>query len=133
MSTVLADTSFFIAYLNPREDCHALAVEWMTASSERILTSDWVLTELGNFLAEGADRRLFGALVRALSAEKRVEIVPADRASFLDALNLYVRRPDQGWSFTDCTSFRLMRARKIRDALTTDHHFEQAGFGALLR
>lgn len=52
--------------------------------------------------------------------------------SFLDALNLYVRRPDQAWSFTDCTSFRLMKARKIRDALTTDHHFEQAGFRALL-
>ncbi len=53
--------------------------------------------------------------------------------SFLDALNLYVRRPDQSWSFTDCASFRLMKARKITDALTTDHHFEQAGFKALLR
>ena len=133
MTAVLADTSFFVAYLNPREDCHKLAVEWMTAASEPIVTSDWVLAELGNFLAEGADRRLFGALVRALSADKRFEIVPADRESFMDALNLYVRRPDQSWSFTDCISFRLMKARKIKDALTTDHHFEQAGFRALLR
>ncbi len=133
MTTVLADTSFFVAYLNLREDCHELAVEWMTASSEPIVTSDWVLAELGNFLAEGANRRLFGALVRALSADKRFEIVPADRESFMDALNLYVRRPDQSWSFTDCISFRLMKARKIKDALTTDHHFEQAGFRALLR
>jgi predicted nucleic acid-binding protein len=132
MSTVLADTSFFVAYLNPREDCHALAVEWMTASEERIVTSEWVLAELGNFLAEGPNRRLFGALVRALSVEERMEIVPADRASFLDALSLYVRRPDQSWSLTDCTSFRLMKARRIRDALTTDHHFEQAGFHAIL-
>lgn len=133
MSALLADTSFFVAYLNPREDCHALAVGWMTDSSERIVTSEWVLAELGNFLAQGPNRRLFGALVRALSAEKRVDIVPADHASFLDALNLYVRRPDQSWSFTDCTSFRLMKSRKIRDALTTDRHFEQAGFRALLR
>ncbi len=133
MSTVLADTSFFVAYLNPREDCHAEAAEWMTASSERIVTTEWVLAELGNYLAEGQNRRLFGSLVRALSAERRVEIVPADHQSFVDALSLYVRRPDQSWSFTGCASFRLMKARKIRDALTTDHHFEQAGFRILLR
>jgi uncharacterized protein len=132
MSAILADTSFFVAYLNPREDCHAIAVQWMTASSERIVTTEWVLAELGNFLGEGPNRRLFGSLVRALSAEDRVEIVPADHESFSDALNLYVRRPDKSWSFTDCTSFRLMKARKIRDALTTDHHFEQAGFRVLL-
>jgi predicted nucleic acid-binding protein len=133
MTTLLADTSFFVAYLNPREDCHLRAVEWMTVFSDRIVTTEWVLAELGNFLAEGPNRRLFGSLLRALSVEDRVEIVPADHATFVDALSLYVRRPDKSWSFTDCVSFRLMKLRKIRDALTTDHHFEQAGFGALLR
>ena len=133
MSPLLADTSFFVAYLNPREDCHALAVEWMTASSEPVVTTEWVLAELGNFLAEGPNRRLVGSLIRAMSAEERFEIVPADHESFLGALTLYLRRPDKSWSFTDCTSFRLMKARKIKHALTTDHHFEQAGFAALLR
>jgi predicted nucleic acid-binding protein len=133
MSVLLADTSFFVAYLNPCEDCHSLAVEWMTASSALIVTSEWVLAELGNYLAEAPNRRLLAPLVRALSAEERVEIVLADHRAFLDALSLYVRRPDKSWSFTDCTSFCLMKARKIKEALTTDHHFEQAGFRALLR
>jgi uncharacterized protein len=132
MNVLLADTSFFVAYLNPHDDDHALAVEWMTASSEQIVTTDWVLAELGNYLAERQHRRLFGALVRLLSAEARVEIVPADHGSFLAALNLYLRRPDKSWSFTDCTSFCLMKTRKINDALTTDHHFQQAGFKSLL-
>ena len=133
MNALLADTSFFVAYLNPRDEHHAMAFQWMTASSERIVTSEWVLAELGNYLAERPNRRLLGSLVRALSSEERVEIVPADHASFLDAINLYVRRPDKSWSFTDCTSFCLMKARKITDALTTDHHFEQAGFAVLLK
>jgi predicted nucleic acid-binding protein len=133
MNAILADTSFFVAYLNARDERHSLAVKWMGDSSQRIVTTEWVLAELGNFLAEGPNRRLLGPLVRALSAEERVEIVPADHVSFLDALNLYVRRPDKSWSITDCTSFRLMKSRKISDALTTDHHFEQAGFTALLR
>jgi uncharacterized protein len=133
MSAVLADTSFFVAYLNPRDEFHPLAVEWMTVSSEQIVTTEWVLAELGDYLAEEPNRRLFGSLVRALSTEVRVEVAWADHKSFLDAVNLYVRRPDKSWSFSDCVSFRLMKARKITDALTADRHFEQAGFRALLR
>lgn len=40
---------------------------------------------------------------------------------------------DHGYSFTDCTSFMVMRELKITDALTTDQHFDEAGFRALLR
>jgi uncharacterized protein len=133
MSILFADTSFFVAYLNSGDRHHALALEWMTESSEQILTTDWVLAELGNFLAEGHNRRLMGVLFRAIIEEDRVEIAPADHGSFLNGLSMYVRRPDQSWSFTDCTSFCLMKARKIRDALTTDHHFQQAGFTVLLK
>jgi predicted nucleic acid-binding protein len=122
-----------VAYLNPRDEYHSLAMEWMTTSTVRIVTTEWVLAELGDFLAEGSNRRLLGSLVRALSAEERVEIVPADHASFLNALTLYMRRPDKSWSFTDCTSFCLMKARKISEALTTDHHFNQGGFAVLLK
>jgi hypothetical protein len=43
MIALFADTSFFVAYLNPRDMDHTLAVEWMTVSSERIVTSEWVL------------------------------------------------------------------------------------------
>jgi uncharacterized protein len=133
MNTLLADTSFFVAYLNPRDEQHEPAVEWMTASPDRIVTSEWVLAELADFLSDGSNRRLLGPLVRALTVEARVEIVPADHSYFINALNLYTRRPDKTWSFTDCSSFWLMKKRKIGDALTTDHHFEQAGFSILLK
>ena len=86
MTAVLADTSFFVAYLNPkREDCHKLAVEWMTAASELIVTSDWVLAELWNFLAEGGSALISRSGAKPPSADKRFEIVPADRESFMDA------------------------------------------------
>jgi len=48
------------------------------------------------------------------------------------ALRLYDERPDKEWSLTDCLSFLVMERQRIRDALTTDHHFEQAGFRVLL-
>jgi len=40
---------------------------------------------------------------------------------------------DKEWGLTDCISFVVMKDRKLTDVLTTDHHFEQAGFKSLLR
>jgi predicted nucleic acid-binding protein len=60
-------------------------------------------------------------------------IVPITPSLFDKALQLYERSSDKAWSLTDCASFVVMRERKIIDALSFDHHFEQAGFRALLR
>jgi predicted nucleic acid-binding protein len=43
------------------------------------------------------------------------------------------QRPDKEWSLTDCNSFVVMQHEGISEALTGDHHFEQAGFVALLK
>jgi predicted nucleic acid-binding protein len=43
------------------------------------------------------------------------------------------RRPDKWWSLTDCISFIVMQQEGLTEALTTDHHFEQAGFKILLK
>ncbi|NCO53669.1 MAG: type II toxin-antitoxin system VapC family toxin [Deltaproteobacteria bacterium] len=45
----------------------------------------------------------------------------------------FQERPDKEWGLTDCVSFVIMTERKISAALTTDVHFEQAGFQVLLR
>jgi hypothetical protein len=55
--------------------------------------------------------------------------IPATRRG----LDLYRRRPDKAWSLTDGLSFVVMTDRGLTDALTGDHHVEQAGFRALLR
>lgn len=47
-------------------------------------------------------------------------------------LDLYMSRTDKGWSLTDCISFVVMEQWKIADALTADHHFQQAGYRALM-
>ena len=59
-------------------------------------------------------------------------IVPASEALFQRGLEFYCSRADQEWSLTDCISFVVMRDEKLTEALTGDHHFEQAGFVALL-
>lgn len=72
-------------------------------------------------------------MLKALRADRRVRILTAEQSLLDRAIDLYQRRPDKDWSLTDCTSFVVMEEERITDALTADHHFEQAGFRALLK
>ncbi len=60
-------------------------------------------------------------------------MIPVDQPTLDVASEMYRRRADKEWSLTDCTSFVLMGRRGVTEALTADHHFEQAGFVALLK
>jgi len=72
-------------------------------------------------------------LVRDLQSDPSVRIVPASQALFQRGFDLFSDRPDKDWSLVDCISFVVMKQQRLKDALTTDHHFVQAGFRALLR
>lgn len=62
-----------------------------------------------------------------------VEMIQIDAAMHHVAWRLLAERPDKLWSWVNCASFVVMRERQITAALTTDHHFEQAGFSRLLK
>ncbi len=133
MSALFADTSAFVAFLNKRDEYHDAAMEYLTRHDDAIVTTAWVLVELGNFLAKGRGRRRFTPFVRDLRREPHVEIVEANGKRFEASLALYARRPDKEWSMTDCLSFVVMEEKRLTEALTADHHFEQAGFTVLLK
>jgi uncharacterized protein len=71
--------------------------------------------------------------MRQLCDDFRFKIIPASPDDFELGLSLYEQRPDKEWSLTDCISMEAMRREQIRHVLTTDHHFEQAGFEILLK
>jgi predicted nucleic acid-binding protein len=60
-------------------------------------------------------------------------LVASSAEVFERGCELHACRPDKGWSLTDCISFVVMEERGIHEALTGDHHYEQAGFTALLK
>jgi predicted nucleic acid-binding protein len=133
MKSYFADTSLFVAFLNPRDEFHDVAVSHIADESRRLVTTDWILVELGNFVSKRRARRLFVPFVRDLRADPLVEIAPPSSHDFERSLELYDRRPDKHWSMTDCLSFLVMRKRNLTEALTTDHHFVQAGFKVVLK
>jgi predicted nucleic acid-binding protein len=67
-----------------------------------------------------------------ISHDPRIEVVPFTHELNEGALRLFTDRSDKEWSLTDCLSFVVMGRRNVQQALTADHHFEQAGFRAVL-
>jgi len=59
-------------------------------------------------------------------------VIPAAAELLQRGRDLFAARPDKAWSLTDCVSSVVMNDLAITDARTTDHHFTQAGFRALL-
>jgi predicted nucleic acid-binding protein len=78
-------------------------------------------------------RSAAAGLLEALNNDKMIEVIPVGEVLYEKGLQLYRDRIDKDWSLTDCISFLVMQDRRLTDALTTDRHFEQAGFRALLR
>jgi uncharacterized protein len=133
MTAVFADTSFYLAVLNPRDVAHAKAVQVGERIERPVVLSDFILLELGNALSAVRQREFFSRLVLHLRSHPNVRIIPASRELLDRGFQLFSRRADKAWSLTDCMSFVVMQDEGLTEALTTDHHFEQAGFAVLLQ
>jgi predicted nucleic acid-binding protein len=132
MRRVFADTSYFLALVSAADSQHAKAARWSRTRRTHIVLSEFVLMELGNALCRGTDREVFLELNRVIRADRYATVVPASTALLEDGRALFEARPDKEWSLIDCTSFEVMRAMRLVEALTTDRHFRQAGFTVLL-
>ena len=133
MNRAFADTFYFLALLNPQDNAHARAVAYTCRFPGEMIVTDWVLTELGDALCHPINRSKFIATVTALKTNPQARVVRADAMLFEEGLQLFESRSDKEWSLTDCISFVVMQHEGITEALTGDHHFEQAGFVALLK
>ena len=133
---IFLDASHFIALLSTADQHHRAAARVagkLKARPVPLITTRAVLLEIGNALAKPHLRQLAAELMANLEADGRTEIVPLDEALFFRGFALFRDRMDKAWSLTDCISFIVMKERGLTRALTSDQHFEQAGFTALLR
>ena len=130
--TVFADTYFYLALFNTRAAHHRRVLEFIGGFTGGVVTTQWVLTEVADAMASVPERREVRAKFRLLAEDAGTHIVSASPETFDRGLSLYNDRPDKGWSLTDCISFVIMTDEGLTEALTGDHHFEQAGFAALL-
>lgn len=136
MDRVFADTGYWIALLNPRDDLHLKASATSREySPNQVVTSEMVLTEFLNSFSDYGPRLRQAAAkaVASLRSTPQIVIVSQTSQLFQKALKRYHDMADKSWSLTDCASFLIMEEERLTAALTHDRHFAQAGFQTLLR
>jgi len=130
---VFADAAYFIALPNSADNFHARALELARRPPGPLLTTYWILVEVGDAFSQPAHRAKFARLLELLASTPDIEVLPPTVEQFQVGSAFHASRPDKRWSVTDCITFSVMTERGLVDALTTDYHFEQAGFRALMR
>jgi predicted nucleic acid-binding protein len=132
---VFADTSALYAFVDKNDANHVDAREVVTRlarAGRRIVVTDYVVTETVNLAnARGGANVAIRVLdLIEQSAGIHMEWIGMER--FDQAKTFFRKHSDHGYSFTDCTSFVVMRELRLTEALTTDHHFVEAGFRTML-
>lgn len=129
---MLLDTSGLLCFIHAAESRHADAVTFFRTAPWR-LTHNYVIAELVTLAqARSLPREAVLAFVAELQRSPLVEMIYVDEALHHAALSFLQERLDKNWSLCDAVSFLLMERYGVLEALTTDRHFEQAGFVRLL-
>ncbi|MEW6237030.1 MAG: PIN domain-containing protein [Candidatus Omnitrophota bacterium] len=136
MKIVYADACYWIALFNPKDQLHRNAKEISSKLGAcRIVTSEMIIVELlyglsgcGPVLREKAVK-----IIMKLRENPNVEIVPQTSRQLQCAIKRYERMKDKEWGIPDCASFDIMEEKGIKEALTYDRHFIQAGYVAFMK
>ena len=129
---IFVDTSFWVALRNRRDAHHDDAIGLLERhGATPLLTSNHVRGETWTFLRRRSGHGPAVDFLDAVQASQRVEVVVADETIEAQALRWLRRHDEREYSFVDATSFALMRARRIREALAFDGDFTAAGFTEL--
>ena len=113
MNAVFADTFYYLALGNPKDAKHGKAMAFARTARQPIVTTAWVITELGDALCSSINRPAFAKLLGMIRATPSLTVIPPDQNLMDRGLALYFARPNKDWSLTDCISFIVMEEQKL--------------------
>lgn len=138
MPELFVDTSGWANLIDFSQPFHPLSAniyQNARVQKHKIITTSYIVSELVALLASPLriPRLKAIAFIQSLKTSPYVEVIHINKEIDTKAWELLINRPDKEWSLVDCSSFIVMQERKITASLTSDHHFEQAGFIRLLK
>ncbi len=133
---VFIDSSGLYALADRRDPFHVAAENRIAAllkSRADLILTDYIVDESCTLAKARAGGEASLRLLDIVEQSRAIRTIWIGSERFENAKAFFRKHADHGYSFTDCTSFVVMREMKIRDALTTNDHFTEAGFRMLLR
>src|SRR5262245_15430158 len=134
MNGVFVDTGGWMACADRSDPVHTACTAARDATLEagRILvTTDFVVDETLTLIRFRLGLAAANAWWQQIDGSRRLRWERVEHDRFERARQLFVQYRDQDLSFTDCTSFAIMRELRVTTVITTDNHFSQVGFDVL--
>lgn len=134
MTSIFVDTAGWVACADRSDAAHdacRTARDRVMRASQMLVTTDFVVDETLTLLRMRLGLSVAETWWHQIDGSSRVRWERISQERFDRGRELFFRHRDKGYSFTDCTSFAVMRELKLTTALTTDKHFKQMGFEAV--
>ena len=134
MNCLFIDSGYFIALEALDDQNHKSAsIHWqkLCKSLPQLLTTSYVFDEVITFFNSKDRHQKATELGKNILQSASIKLIHIDEPLFYKSWEYFQQHQDKSYSFTDCTSFVVMKQRKIKSALTFDRHFKQAGFEVL--
>jgi predicted nucleic acid-binding protein len=128
---IFIDTGAFLARYIQADQFHKKASAlWTKIEKKEIkcFTSNFILDELATLLFRRTGADFAESRMMNIYASTRIEILRPTKDEELTAITLMKKYSEHEISYTDCTSFCLMKKNKLNIAFTFDEHFSYAGF-----
>ena len=128
---VFLDTSAIYAYINRKDPDHPAVAKAFSACKGKFLISNYIFDEIVTLVSARlghAAASQVGTILMNSPQIQRAWVTPQDE---MHSWTLFQERSDKHYSFTDCSSFVLMRRLGLNKYLALDDHFRQEGFGSV--
>lgn len=124
---IFVDTGAWFALSVESDPDHESAKTFIAGNREPLVTSDFVIDELMTLFVVRHEKAKGIEWLRDVLDGGGVAVIRIDSECFADACRIYIEFADKAWSFTDCTSYAVMRRLSITKALSFDDDFRQFG------
>jgi hypothetical protein len=125
---VFIDTGAFVALTDADDENHKAAAAFYRNAREkgtRFVTTNFVVCETMNYLRARISHHVAALFWESLKKTGFIEIMTVTPSIENAAFNIFKRYADKDFSFTDCTSFSIMKSLKLKSGFAFDRHFEQ--------
>jgi uncharacterized protein len=136
MEKIFLDTSFLFAYYNADDEYHKIALDIAgdAINCKIVIISDYIFDELITLLLNRISKSKAIEVCDNLFNDIKsgdITLIRVNDKVFEDAIRIFIQFRDKEWSFTDCTSYVIMKNVNITKAVSFDEHFRQFGIEIL--
>lgn len=128
MKKIFVDTSAWYSLVDEDAENHLKAVQFLKDTKMPFITSDYVLDEILTLIRSAISHKVAIEFWDKLKKSNWAAVIDISAQDKERAGSMFRKYNDKDFSFTDCTSFALMKRLDIKEVFTFDKHFRQIGF-----